>query len=70
MSVVDDYLFTSSLECIKVGAIIHTQLNRDFTNYFVTQVWKIEKFQIRFEHTIDGLSHNVRALHYDINQVG
>eukprot|EP00800_Vazella_pourtalesii_P001422 TRINITY_DN1129_c0_g2_i1.p1 TRINITY_DN1129_c0_g2~~TRINITY_DN1129_c0_g2_i1.p1 ORF type:complete len:272 (-),score=42.08 TRINITY_DN1129_c0_g2_i1:293-1108(-) len=48
MSVVDDYLFTSSLECIKV--------------------WKIEKFQIRFEHTIEGLSHNVRALHYDPNQ--
>ena len=34
MSVVDDYLFTSSLECIKVGAIIHTQLNRDFYQLF------------------------------------
>ncbi|KAI6657530.1 E3 ubiquitin-protein ligase TRAF7-like [Oopsacas minuta] len=45
MSIVDNYLFTSSLECIKV--------------------WNIEKFQISFEHTISGLSHNVRALHYD-----
>ena len=54
---------------LRLVHIIMYTANCNVNNLFVTQVWKIEKFQIRFEHTIDGLSHNVRALHYDPNQV-
>lgn len=32
MSVVDDYLFTSSLECIKVGVVIQYTVNRNLTD--------------------------------------